>query len=65
MDCAVHFVAAERRNDAFDLPPMTKSDDITLVAAALGPHGRLEAGIIAIAFDEVRCVCERHAAVDE
>lgn len=65
MDCAAHFVAAKRRNNALDLPPVTESNDIPGVPAALGAGRGFKAGIIAIALDKVRCVGKRDPAVDE
>ena len=36
-----------------------KAHDIAVVAAALGPRRRLEAGIVAVTLDQVRCVGQR------
>jgi len=65
VDCPDDFVAAQRRNDALDLPPMAETSDIAVVAALLRSHGRLEPGVVAIAFDQLRGIGERNAAVDE
>jgi hypothetical protein len=65
VDGAVHFIAAERRNDAFDLPPVAEMRDIAVIAAALGTRRCLEAGVVTIAFDQVRCIGEGKATVDK
>src|SRR5213596_3451164 len=65
MDGAEHFVAAERRNDALDLPPVAEVHDIAVIAAVLGARCCLEAGVVAIALDQVRCIGERHANMDK
>ena len=65
MDGPENLVAAERRNDTLDLPPVAETRDIAVVAAALGPRRRLEAGIVAKPFDEVGCVGKRDTAMDE
>jgi hypothetical protein len=54
VDGAANFVAAEGGDDPLDVPPMTETRDIAVVARPIGPRGRLEAGIVAKAFDEVR-----------
>src|SRR4051794_7316028 len=59
------FVAAERRDHSFDLPPMAEAGDIAVVAAALRAHRRLEPGVVAITRDQVRSVVQRHAPMDE
>ena len=56
MNGAVHFVAAQRRDNPFDLPPVTEADDIAVIAAAFGSRRRFESGVVAKAFDEVRRV---------
>jgi len=65
MDGAEHFVAAERRNNALDLPPVTEMRDIAVIPAALGTRCCLKAGVVAITFDEVRCIGERQATMDK
>lgn len=59
------FVAAERRYDALDLPPMAEARDVAVVAAALGADRRLEACVIAETLDQIGSVGERETAVDE
>src|SRR5215210_2164698 len=65
MDCALDLVAAQRRDHAFNLPPVAKVHDIAVVAAALGPRRRLEAGVLAIALDQLGRVGQREPAMDE
>ena len=50
---------------ALDLTPVAEADDIAVVAAALGPRGGFESGIVAIAGDEIGSVGEREASMDE
>jgi TolB-like protein/Flp pilus assembly protein TadD len=65
MDCALHFIAAERGDDPLDLPPMAEARDIAVVAAALGARCGLEPGIVAIPVDQGRRIGKRHATMDE
>jgi hypothetical protein len=65
VDGTAHFIAAERRNHALDLTPVAEARDIALVAAALGPHGGLEARIIAEALNELGGIGKSDAAMDE
>ena len=65
VDWSDYFVAAQRRNDTFDLTPVAETGDIAVVAASLGAHRRLEPGVIAVAFYQVGGIGERDAAMDE
>ena len=65
MDCPDYFVAAQRRDDAFNLPPVAKARDIAVVAAAFGAHCGLEPSVVAVAFDQVGGIGESDPAVDE
>lgn len=65
VDGSQHFVAAERRNDALDLPPVAEAGDIAVIAAALGTDSGFEAGIVAEPLDQLRCVGKCEAAVNE
>jgi hypothetical protein len=65
VDCTDDFVAAQRGDHALDLAPVAEVDDIADVPAPLRASGRLEAGIVAVALDEVSRVREREATVDE
>src|SRR5262249_51351889 len=65
VDGAGHFVAAEGRNYAFDLPPVAEARDIAVAAAALATDSRLDPGIVAITFDELGGVGQSDAAMDE
>src|SRR6478672_7969693 len=65
VDGSAHFVAAERRYDALDLPPVAEPREIALVPTALGARRRLEAGVVAETFDQVRRISERQPAMDE
>jgi len=65
MNASAHFVAAQGHDDALDLPPVAKADDVAGVAAFLGAYGGLEAGIVAEAFDQVRGVGKSRPARDE
>ena len=65
MDGAAHFVAAERGDYAFDLPPVAEARDISVVAAALGPNCRLEARIVTVPFNEIGGIGKGWASMDE
>src|SRR3982751_6494015 len=65
VDAAADLVAAERGDHPLDLPPMTKAGDIAVVAAALGPRRRLETGVVAEAFDQLRGISKRNPTVNE
>jgi hypothetical protein len=65
VNCPEHFVAAERRDDALDLPPVAETRDIAVVAAPLGESRRFEAGVVAESLDQIRCVGKGVATVDE
>ena len=65
VDGAGDFVVAERGDHPLDLPPVTEARNIAVVAATLGAHRRLEAGIVAITLDEVGGVGQRDASMDE
>ena len=61
MDGPADFVAAQRRDHPLDLPPVAKAHDIAVVAAALGTRRGLEAGIVAVALDQLGGVGKRDA----
>jgi hypothetical protein len=65
VDRPAHFIGAEHSDDPLDLPPVAEARDIAVVAAALGARRGLEARIVAEPVDEVRCIVQRHAAMDE
>lgn len=65
VDCTDDFVAAQRGNHALDLAPVAEVGDIADVPAPLRASGCLEARIVAVALDQVGCVREGEAAVDE
>lgn len=65
MDQAADLVAAQRGDDALDLPPMAEARDIALVAAALGTHRRLEAGIVAETVHQLRRIRKREPSMNE
>jgi len=65
VDRTPDFVARQRGNYPFDLPPVAETGDIAVVPALFGTHGRLEAGIVAEAFDQVRCVSKSVPPMDE
>src|SRR3954464_7533233 len=65
VDGAGDLVAAERGDHALDLPPVAEARDIAEIAAALGAHRRLEAGIVTEAVDQLGGVGKGDAAVDE
>ncbi len=65
MNGTAHFVAAKRRNNALNLPPMTKANDIPHIAAPLGTGSSLEPGIVAIAFDQIGRIGQRKTAMNE
>lgn len=65
MDRSADLVAAERGDDALNLPPVTELQDIAAVPAALRPHRRFEAGVLAEAINQVMRVEQRRAPGDE
>ena len=65
VDRAGDFVAAKGSDHPLDLPPVAEARDIADVAAALGAHRRLEAGVVAITLDQLSRIVEGEAAVDE
>src|SRR5215212_3796195 len=65
VDGSCDFFAAQRGDNAFDLPPIAEARDIAVVPAALGPLRRFKAGIVAEALDKVRGVGKRVPAVDK
>jgi len=65
VNASAHFLAAQADDHPLDLPPMAKADDIAGIAAALGAHRRLEACIVAEAFDELGGIGQRRPAGDE
>jgi len=62
---APDFVAAERCDDALDLPPVAEARDIALVAAALGAGRRLVAGVVAEAIHQLRGVGQGETSMNE
>ena len=65
MNGALHFIAAERRNDPLDLPPMAEARDVPVVAASLRPSRRFETGVIAVTVDEIGGIGQCDTVVDE
>jgi hypothetical protein len=65
VDGTDHFVAAERSDHAFDLPPVTETRDVAIVAASLGTRRGLEAGVVAEPLDQIGGIGERYASMDE
>src|SRR5437763_12894436 len=65
VDRAGDFVAAQRRDDPLDLPPVAEARDIAVIAAALGADRRLEPGVIAVTFDQLGRVGQCNPATDE
>lgn len=61
----VGFAAIERGDDAFDLPPVTKTHHIAFVAAPPGACRRLEHGILAEILDQLGRIVERMSTMDE
>src|SRR4051794_17168239 len=65
VDESPDLVAAQRRNHAFDLPPVAKARDIALITAALGTRCGFIAGIVAKALHQLGRVGKRGPSVDE
>ena len=65
MDGSAHFFVGQCRDDALDLPPVAKSDDIAGIAAVLGARRSLEPGVVAEAIDELRSLGQGRASGDE
>src|SRR5690348_15557740 len=65
VDQTAHFVAAEGRDHALDLPPVAETRDIPLVAAAFGARRGLITGIVTEAIHQLRRVSERKPSVNE
>lgn len=65
MDGPADLFAGQSCDHPFDLPPVTKARDIAEIAAALGPRGGLESGVVAETLDQLVGVGEREAAMDE
>lgn len=65
VDSVRDFFAAERRDDALDLPPVAETRDIALVAAVLGANGRFEPGVVAVGLDQLRRVGKGMPSMDE
>lgn len=53
MNGSAHFLVAEGRDHALDLPPVAEAHDIAGIAADLGARRRLEPGIVAEPVDQV------------
>lgn len=65
VDCPEDVLTAERSDDPLNLPPVTKTRDVAVVAAAFSTYRGLESGIVAVALDQVGSVGQRDAAMDE
>ena len=65
VDSSASLVAAQRDDQAFNLPPVAEARNIAVVPAALSARGGFDGGIIAMLFDQRRRIRERHAAMDE
>ena len=65
VNASAHFVAAQRHNDAFDLPPVAKPRHIARIPALFSTNGGLQSGIVAVVLDKLCGVSERRAARDE
>ena len=65
VNCVGDFVAIERGDDAFDLPPVAETDDVPVAAAARRASCRLDWGLLAIALDKVGRVGKCHTIVNE
>ena len=64
VDRAERLGAAQRRDHALDLPPVAKAHDVAVVAALLLTRCGLQARALAEAFDQVRGIGRRKAAID-
>lgn len=62
---AANFLLGQGHDDALDLPPVAKAQDIALVAAVFGASGRFEPGIVAIGFDKQRGIRQCLASCNE
>src|SRR5947209_5391365 len=65
VDGAGDLVAAQRRNNPLDLPPVAEPRDIAVVATALGTCGRFEARVVAETLDELGRIGQSGSIVDE
>ena len=61
----MHFVAAQRHDQAFDVPPVAKAGDIPVVAAPAGARGRFDPGALRRKFDQLGGIGQRGPAIDE
>lgn len=65
MDGAANLVAAQCRDHAFDLPPVTETHDIAGVAAQVSQRRGFVAGIVAEAAEKLGGVGQCHSPADE
>ncbi len=65
MNASAHFVAAEGRDYALDLPPVAESQHIAGIATAFGARRGLESGVVPETLDEFGCVRKCDPACDE
>ena len=62
MDGSANFLFRQRHDHSLDLTPVTEADDIALFAAVFGTRSCLEPGVVAIGFDQQRCIGKRLTA---
>ena len=65
MDRAKSLIGGQRSDDAFDVPPVTKMRDVSVISGCSRPRSGLDGRVIAIALNEVRSVRQGYAAVNE
>jgi len=65
MDGAESPVTDERGDDPFDVPPMAKMSDVADVSGGICSRRGLDGRFVAITLDELRCVGQGTAAMNE
>jgi hypothetical protein len=65
VNCAANFLFGQGDDHPFDLPPVAKAQDVTLVPACFGARRGLEPGVVALGLEQQCGIGQRTAAIDE